>query len=53
MSDRKDKVAECCRQARLCLEVAERISMREERERMMEMARHWLALAEEAEAEEC
>jgi len=52
MSDPKDKAAEYRREARLCLEAAERVSIREDRERLMELARHWLALAEEAEAKE-
>ena len=52
MSDKKDKAAECCRQAKFCLDVAERTSIREDRERMMELAREWLALAEEIEGEE-
>jgi hypothetical protein len=50
MSDAKDKAAEFRRQAALCLEVADRVSIREARERMMELARQLLVLAEEAEA---
>jgi hypothetical protein len=52
MLDRKDETAECCRQARFCLQVAERVSIREDRERMIGMAQEWLVLAEEAEAKE-
>jgi hypothetical protein len=49
---RNDTAAECCRQALFCLDVAERMSIREERARMMQMAQQWLALAEDAEAKE-
>jgi hypothetical protein len=52
VSRKKDEAAECCRQALFCLDVATRMSIREERERMMQMARQWLACAEEAEAKE-
>jgi hypothetical protein len=50
--DRKDNATECCRQARFCLEVASRVSIREDRERMIEMAQEWLVLAKEAEPKE-
>ena len=36
------------RKAKECLEVAERLSMREERERALAMAEQWLVLAREA-----
>jgi len=52
MSDPKIRVAECLRQVDLCLEVAERVSVREHRERMMALAREWLALADEAATKE-
>jgi hypothetical protein len=52
MSDRERKAAEYRRQAALCLEVAERMSLHEERVKLKDMARQWLALAEEMEAEE-
>jgi len=52
VSRKKDEAAECCRQALFCMDVAQRISIREERERMMQMARQWLVLAEEAQAKE-
>ena len=52
MSVRNEKAAEYRRQATLCLEVAERISIREDRERLIAKSREWLRLAEEAEAEE-
>jgi hypothetical protein len=51
MEDRKTKAAEYRRQASLCLEVAERMSVRADRESMMQMAEHWLALAREMELE--
>jgi hypothetical protein len=47
MSDRQKKAAEFRRQAALCLEVAERMSFHEDRDRMMEMAQHFLQLARE------
>ena len=50
MSDRQNKAAEFRRQAALCLEVAERMSLLEDRDRMMEMANQFLALAREEEA---
>jgi hypothetical protein len=49
MCVRQNKAAEYRRQAVVCAEVARRLSVREDRERMMEMAQQWLALAEEAE----
>jgi hypothetical protein len=52
MSDAKNKAAEFRSEAALCLEVADRVSIREVRERMMEFARQLLVLAEEAEAKE-
>ena len=45
-----DKAAEYRRQAVLCLEVAERMSLRDDRARMIQMAQHWLELAQRAEA---
>jgi len=45
------KAAEYRRQAAACLEVAERMSLRDDRARMLEMAQHWLELAQRAEAE--
>jgi len=52
MLDPKIRVAECLCQAGFCLEVAERVSLRLHRERMMALAREWLALADEVEAKE-
>ena len=39
---------ECRRLAANCIEVAERMSLREDRARMMEMARRWLEIAEKS-----
>jgi hypothetical protein len=52
MGDGQNKAAEYRRQAAFCFEAARRISLREDRERMLEMAEQLLALAEKAEAEE-
>ena len=46
----QDKSADFRRQAAACLEVAKRMSLREDRERMAEMAQRWLDLARQAEA---
>jgi hypothetical protein len=47
MPDRNDKAAEFRRQAALCLKVAERMSLNEDRDRMIEMVQHFLKLAQE------
>jgi hypothetical protein len=47
----KEKAAEFRRQAGACLEVAERMSLEEDRVRMVKMAEHWFELARRAEAE--
>ena len=52
MGNEQYKAVEYRRQATSCLEVARRISLRDERERLLEMAEQFLALAKEAEAEE-
>jgi hypothetical protein len=52
MVDGQNKAAEYRREAASCFEAARRISLRDHRERVLEMAEHLLALAEEAEAEE-
>jgi hypothetical protein len=52
MSDAKNQAAELRREADLCLEIADRVSIREARERMTEFARQLLVLAEETEAKE-
>jgi hypothetical protein len=51
MTSSKEKAAEFRRQAAICFEVAQRISLKEEQERMMQVAEHWLELAKRAEAE--
>jgi len=50
MDDRQDKSADFRRQAAACVEIAERMSLREDRARILEMAQRWLALAQKAEA---
>jgi len=47
MSDENLQAAEFRQQAKRCFEVAERLSVREDRKRMMEMARRFLELARE------
>jgi hypothetical protein len=44
-----NRAAEYRRLAAECLEVAERMSLRADRSRMMEMAQRWLDLAKKAE----
>jgi hypothetical protein len=44
-----DKATEYRRLAASCLQVAERMSLADDRLRMMEMAQHWLDLARRAE----
>lgn len=53
MGDEQSKAADYRRQAAACYEVARRISLRDDRERVLEMAEQLLALAAKAEAEEC
>ena len=52
MDDPQDKSADFRRQAAACIEVAQRMSLREDRARMAEMAQRWLDLARQAEAAE-
>ena len=52
MSEPPRRADEYRRLAADCLEVAERMSLREDRARMMEMAQRWLDLAKKAEADE-
>ena len=52
MGERESRAAEYRRQAAACLEVAERMSLHTDRALMLEMAQHWLELAERAEAGE-
>jgi hypothetical protein len=49
MAQDHDKAAEYRKQAQACLEVAQRMSVRADRERMTEMAQRWLELAQAAE----
>jgi hypothetical protein len=51
MTSSKEKAAEFRRQAAACLEVAQRMSLEEDRARMIEMAEHWFELARRAEVE--
>ena len=51
MTSSKEKAAEFRRQAAICFDVAQRISLKEDQERMMQVAEHWLELAKRAEAE--
>jgi hypothetical protein len=47
----KDKAAQYRKMAAECLEVADRMSLKADRERMMGMAIRWLDMAQKAEAE--
>ena len=51
MTGSKERAAEFRRQAAICLDVAQRISLKEDREKMMQVAERWLELAKRAEAE--
>ena len=51
MTSSKEKAAEFRRQATICFDLAQRISLKEDKERMMQVAEHWLELAKRAEAE--
>jgi len=46
------RAEECQRNADECLQTAQRMSVKHERQRMLDMARHWQELARKAEAEE-
>ena len=50
MHSAKRRAEEYRAEARACFNVAERMSAREDRERMMAMAEHWLKLATIADA---
>jgi hypothetical protein len=52
MDNRQAKSDDFRRQAAACLEVAQRMSLHEDRVRMMEMAQRWLDLAQQAEVGE-
>jgi hypothetical protein len=49
MVEKEDEAAECRRIAAGCIEIAQRMSARSDREPMMEMAQHWLELAKKVE----
>jgi len=51
MTSSKEKAAEFRRQAAICLDVAQRVFLKEDREQMMQAAERWLELAKRAEAE--
>ena len=51
MTSSKEKAAEFRRQAAICFDVAQRVSLKEEQEQMMKVAEHRLELAKRAEAE--
>ena len=46
-----NKVDEYLSNAQACMEVAERMSLREDRERMLQMVERWFQLAREARAQ--
>jgi len=52
MAERKSKAAEYRRQAAACLEVAEHMSLKDDRTHVLQMAQQWLDLARRAEAGE-
>jgi len=52
VAERESKAAEYRRQAAACLEVAERMSLKNDRTLMLQMAQQWLELARRAEAGE-
>ena len=49
MDDREHLAAQYRRQAAACQEVAEQMSLRADRDKMLTMAKQWLELAEEVE----
>jgi len=51
MPSAKEKAAEFRKWATECLEVAERMSLKDDKARMIAIAEHWLQLARRAEAE--
>lgn len=50
MSDPQQKAAEFRRHAAMCVAIAQRMSVRDNRDRMMEMAKRFLDLAQKADA---
>jgi hypothetical protein len=51
MPSAKEKAAQFRKRAAECLEVAERMSLKDDKARMIAIAEHWLQLARRAEAE--
>jgi hypothetical protein len=51
MANSKERAAEFRRQAGICFEMAQRISLKEDKALMIELAEHWLEMAKHAEAE--
>jgi hypothetical protein len=51
MPSAKEKAAQFRKWAAECLEVAERMSLKDDKARMIAIAEHWLQLARRAEAE--
>jgi hypothetical protein len=51
MEDRKHKAAGARRQALFCLAMAERVSLKDDRDSLREMAKDWFARAEQMEAD--
>jgi hypothetical protein len=51
MTSPKEKAAEFRHQAETCFEMAQRISLKEDKVRMIELAEYWLEMARRAEAE--
>ena len=49
MEKPNDKTKEYRKMAASCIEVAQRMSLKDDRVRMMEMAQRWLDLAQQAE----
>jgi hypothetical protein len=52
MPSSKDRTAEFRKRAAECLEVAERMSLKDDKQRMVAMAEHWLELARLADTEQ-
>jgi hypothetical protein len=46
----QDEAAEYRKQAAACVEVAERMSLNSDKQRMIDMSLYWLSLAEKADA---
>jgi hypothetical protein len=51
MEKSNDKTEEYRKMAAGCIEVAQRMSLKDDRDRMMEMAQRWLDLARQAETQ--